>query len=411
MQWGDIAELGKEGEDYLQGCQPFEARTPPPNPVAALDPRAQPAPGYEYAALSLVPKRVRTPEDGEIVEELGDPGIHRTVLTYGSCFGKGLLPNPLPRPPPPPSYISKPAYTRPFKPPCQKKWLAFIFIRVRQWHAHQWYEYFMEFRRNEYSFPQSEVRTPTAIPDCATQVTTFAARRGLLSVPRNINDLERFFQMEVYSQGTAYRVYLVPMDATQRPRATRQLPGPPAMAWITEAELAVRLGVSDVPTAFGCQFSPRSLHAHTSLPIHLRFASECPPLVMYHGTDADAAAAIAATGFLPSTKIGMLGPGIYFAQWDKAVQFSAEDANRKKRSEPGKVLRCYAFPKNCVTMTADKICTCGCGQPYVDHNVVHAAGAEATFVPDHSLPATRRAEWCVRNPDCIMVDAVFHVKS
>jgi hypothetical protein len=183
------------------------------------------------------------------------------------------------------------------------------------------------------------------------------------------------------------------------------------MAWITEAELAVRLGVCDVPTAFGCQFSPRSLHAHTSLPIHLRFASDTPPLVVYHGTDADAAATIAATWFLPSTKVGsMLGPGIYFAQWDKAVQFSVEDADRKKRPQLGKVLRCYAFPKQCVTMTADKICTCGCGQPYVDHNVVHAAGAEATFVPDHSLPATRRAEWCIRNPDCIMVDAVFQVK-
>ena len=30
-----------------------------------------------------------------------------------------------------------------------------------------------------------------------------------------------------------------------------------------------------------------------------------------------------------------------------------------------------------------------------------------TYVADNSLPATRRAEWCIRNPDCILVDGLF----
>jgi hypothetical protein len=162
-------------------------------------------------------------------------------------------------------------------------------------------------------------------------------------------------------------------------------------------------------SAFGCPVSTKSLAALRQLPLHLQFASMTPPLVLYHGTDAAAAALIGAVGMLPSAKAGMLGPGMYFAKWDKAAQFAREDADRVVRTTPGCVLRAIVAPAPTRTMTAADVCTCGCARAFVDHNGRHAAGTDITHVPDNSLPATRRAEWCVRNPDVVLVDGVFDV--
>jgi len=132
-----------------------------------------------------------------------------------------------------------------------------------------------------------------------------------------------------------------------------------------------------------------------------------PPIVVYHGTDGLTASIIAASGMLPSSKAGMLGPGIYFAKWEKARDFGLEDAERVKRNERGCVVRVILTAATCKEMTVADVCTCGCARAFVDHNVHHGASFNMTFVPDNSLPATRRAEWCVRTPDIVVVDGIF----
>ena len=239
-------------------------------------------------------------------------------------------------------------------------------------------------------------------------LTAMCARRGMLFQPPRLADLEACLQAQVTAGGTPHRVYLVPWESTQRPNAARRLRAPPAFFWVAECEVAAHVHLGP-PGAFGCPIARRSLAALRALPIHLQFASMTPPLVLYHGTDAATAALIATAGMLPSAKGGMLGPGMYFAKWDKALQFAREDADRVARPVPGAVIRVVLLPASTRTMTAADVCTCGCARPYVDHNGCIAGSVDVTFVPDNSLPATRRAEWCVHNPDVVLVDGVFDV--
>jgi hypothetical protein len=239
-----------------------------------------------------------------------------------------------------------------------------------------------------------------------TALTSMCARRGMMFQPQRPGELEACLQAEVTADGTPHRVYLVPWESTQRPSTGRRLRVPPAFFWLAESEVAAHVALGP-PAAFGCPIARRSLAALRALPLHLQFASMTPPLVLYHGTDAATAALIATAGMLPSAKGGMLGPGMYFAKWDKAAQFAREDADRVARAVPGAVCRVILLDAPTRTMTVDDVCTCGCARPYVDHNGRHAAGTAVTYVPDNSLPATRRAEWCVRNPDVVIVDGIF----
>lgn len=275
-----------------------------------------------------------------------------------------------------------------------------IFIRQRTWREHTWYEFLLEHRHGSYQFPQAG--------DIGA-VATLCAKRGMLYPPRRSEDLEACLQSVVTAQSTPHRVYLVPWESTQRPHAGRRLRHPPAYFWCAESEVAAAHVAMGPASAFGCLVSTKSLAALRQLPLHLQFASMTPPLVLYHGTDAATAALIGAAGMLPSAKAGMLGPGMYFAKWDKAAQFAREDADRVVRTTPGCVLRAILAPAPTRTMTVADVCTCGCARAFVDHNGRHAVGTDVTFVPDNSLPATRRAEWCVRNPDVVLVDGVFDV--
>jgi hypothetical protein len=278
--------------------------------------------------------------------------------------------------------------------------VAGVFIRQRAWKEHTWYEFLLEHRHGSYQFPQAG--------DIAA-VATLCAKRGMLYPPHRPEELEACLQTVVTAHSTCHRVYLVPWESTQRPHAGRRLRHPPAYFWCAESEVAAAHVAMGPASAFGCPVSTKSLAALRQLPLHLQFASMTPPLVLYHGTDAAAAALIGAVGMLPSAKAGMLGPGMYFAKWDKAAQFAREDADRVVRTTPGCVLRAIVAPAPTRTMTAADVCTCGCARAFVDHNGRHAAGTDITHVPDNSLPATRRAEWCVRNPDVVLVDGVFDV--
>jgi hypothetical protein len=412
--WGEIAEM-----DDFEGCQPYRAHTPPLEQgdveAAFKDTRAQPVPTYHYDLSAF--------EDGEIVEK-----APVAVRTYGSLLGPGPVAAAAPvtyrypyehkkrgnrdqdrcrdwdhhadrRAPPPPL-------------PRRRSWLAFIFIRTRTRGPDVWYEYLMELHRGQYSFLQVDSRGDRApVQELLQQALSVASRRGLLFLPKDIEQAERCYESTTVGEGVPHRTYLIPMDTTQRPNPTRLLTAPPAMYWITESELAMHEQMGP-PSAFGRPICPRSIKAHAALPLNLRFASAAPPIVIYHGTDAAAAAAIAASTFMPSAKPGMmLGAGLYFAGWDKASQFAEEDADRKPRPTPGKVLRCLlAGSTACTTMTGSMVCKCGCGRAFVDHTGEHGASTKVTFVPDNSLPATRRAEWCVRDPGCVFVDGMFQFK-
>jgi len=201
-------------------------------------------------------------------------------------------------------------------------------------------------------------------------------------------------------------MYLVPWETTQRPKPDRNLQAPPALFWLAESELASHVQTG-APSAFWKPLSRSSMAALNALPMNLRFASMSPPLVLYHGTSGPAAARIASAGFMPGMKPAMLGCGIYLARFDKAHDFAVETSDRKVREPCGAVVRVLVFAPSCTTMTRDKTCTCGCAQAFVDHEGKLAEGTAMTFVPDDSLPATRRAAWCVRDHSCVLVDGPF----
>jgi hypothetical protein len=285
-----------------------------------------------------------------------------------------------------------------------KEWLAIIFMRQRFWREHTWYEYLLERRGSEFHFPSAALSNSS--PE--EVIVHNCAKRGMLYKPDNVRDLESCLQHTVMAGDRVHRVYLLPWKTTQRPKSERRLKSPPAYFWLAESEMAAHMHVGP-PSGFGVPIGSTSLQAINALPLHLQFASMSPPIVLYHGTDVSTAGIIAATGMLPTAKVGMLGPGMYFARWDKALDFATETAERVRRDPPGCVVRAIIQADSVREMTAADVCTCGCAKTYVDHNGHHAAGTAITFVPDNSLPATRRAEWCVRNPDCILVDGLFDI--
>jgi hypothetical protein len=283
--------------------------------------------------------------------------------------------------------------------------VAVIFIRQRQFKAHTWYEFLMEYYGGTYQFPSAPAEGG---PDPVMSVLHHCSKRGMLFQPRNIKELAPCFRLEVStSANLRHIVYLVPWRTTQRPKPERRLKAPPTFYWLVESELAAHVQLGS-PSAFGKPINRQSLEALSKLPLNLQFASMHPPLVLYHGTDAVAASIIGASGMLPNAKTGMLGPGMYFARWDKASDFAVKDAERVARPVPGCVIRVISSVASCREMTLTDVCQCGCAKAFVDHTGHYGRGQDATYVPDNSLPATKRAEWCIRNPETILVDGVFN---
>jgi hypothetical protein len=377
--WGDWAE-----EDGLFGahgaCQPYK---PELEEGEILDPYAADVP----SGLKRVPPAVstrRTPPPLSYGRGSHVPSQHKVW---------GARANPS---------AAAAAASRP--PPMQKQYLAMILMRQRFWRDHTWYEYLLERRGDEFHFPSTGLEgfSPEEV------ILHNCAKRGMLYKPDRAQDLEACLQHTVMAGGRCHRVYLLPWKTTQRPKSERRLKSPPAFFWLTESEMAAHVHVGP-PGAFGISIGMVSLQAMSALPLNLQFASMTPPIVLYHGTDVVTAGIIAASGMLPTAKVGMLGPGMYFARWDKARDFATETAERVRREPPGCVVRAIVQADSVREMTSGDVCTCGCAKTYVDHNGHHGTGADITFVPDNSLPATRRAEWCIRNPDCILVDGLFDI--
>jgi hypothetical protein len=183
---------------------------------------------------------------------------------------------------------------------------------------------------------------------------------------------------------------------------------PPSYAWLAECEMATHVHMGNAE-AYGVPIARHTLRACAALPVRLRFASKTPPLVLYHGTSRAVGDAICAGGLKLSSKVGMLGSGLYLAKWRKATKYTAQDSLFVKRSEPGVVVRCIVFPTATETrvMTRDMLCACGCAREFVDHLSTHAEGYRMSMVPDDSLPATRHAEWCVKDIASVFADAVY----
>ena len=159
-------------------------------------------------------------------------------------------------------------------------------------------------------------------------------------------------------------------------------------------------------------FAAETLHIWDVLKMP-KTLSPHPPVALYHGTDVIYLESILKNSFrLPVCTKGclerkktctchMMGKCLYFAKYDKAFSHAKQTSDWKKRSM-GCVLRCAIRLGDC--RTQPKIpCSC-CGKPYVDH-----PGAWMThpfnslYLAPNSLPATRRPEWCVKDPKQVTV--------
>ena len=272
-----------------------------------------------------------------------------------------------------------------------RHYVAVVLARRRTQGDKVWFEYLVEKARDgkQYEFPQGP-----GLEAVLARVTS----RKMFFPPRNIADLDPCLQHTHTLRDVEFRLYLVHFEATQWPKADRRLPPRPHFIWVAGAELSghVHLGP---PSVCGLPVAPSATALFGALPRKLQYASATPPLTLYHGTTGAACKTIAKTGLLPTATPGMLGVGVYFARWDKAISYAG--------GEDGVVVRCLVFPGKTRTMGPDDICGCGCGQAYTDHATTHGKDFTTTYVPDNSLPATKRAEWCVRDPTAVVVDCTF----
>ena len=188
----------------------------------------------------------------------------------------------------------------------------------------------------------------------------------------------------------------------------------PPGTWVCESELAEHEVVGP-PSCMGTPIASWALEQWEALPMACRFASPTPPLVLYHGTEAKFLASIGHRGLLPGPQSmhAMLGPGVYLARWDKAVDFARHDVDNRPRGTAGVVVRALLFwgPRARVRMlTAEDVCGCGCGRAYVDHEGMHTRriGVSAVGVPDNAGSATRRAEWCVKAVSQLGLQAAYY---
>jgi hypothetical protein len=272
-------------------------------------------------------------------------------------------------------------------------------MRARKQGPREWFEFLLEFRNGAYQFLQADA---ACVRECEvpSYLMSAAAQRGMLFAPTNPADIDKCFQTETMQDSTRHRVYMVPFPATQRPRAERELGTPPMMAWAAESELAVHVQLG-LPVVFGRPVCSRSLAALSTLPVHLRFASDAPPLVLYAGFASRRAAIRAAAGGFIATEHaqpGRAGHGIYLSKWPAAAAVAGAD---------GSVLRVLVLARSCTSLTASHICACGvcAGAPFTDHAAAHRNGADMVFAPD---TPTSSAEWCVFDPFFLHVECVLH---
>ena len=286
---------------------------------------------------------------------------------------------------------------------------SILFVRVRSAKLRtgpvEWFEFLMERKGQDaasgcYQFPQIGGKE---LEPLVARLTQRRMLRG--DVPATFRS---HYVTSVTCGRTTMNVFMLPMEKTQQPRTRdRKLIAPPNLYWMCESQLATHGDVGP-PGAFGLLMAPWSLETFYTLHPSMRYASPAPPLVLYHGTDDKAVLDIAATGLKPAPrKDAMLGPGVYFGRWDKARDFATHDAGNDARAVPGVIIRCIVFTGPTLTMASTMICSCGCAKPYVDHSGDHSRGFTTVYIPDNSYGATKRAEWCVKEPDVILVEGIF----
>lgn len=306
-------------------------------------------------------------------------------------------------PPPPPLIAKVPTST----PRPQLSYIAVLCVRKRQYFRNgveiaQWFEFLLMKQKDFYQFPQT---SSTELDP----VFGMLFDRKLISVPPQ--EMGRYFEHQVDHGKTQLRVYRLPFERTQRPKKERTLNGTPRLFWICESEMASHDQLGE-PSAFGVRIAPWALAPFYGLPCAMRFASPQPPLVLYHGTEQRFKDDIVRMGLKPSAKSqSMLGYGVYFARWDKASDFASHDAMNVQRATEGLVARCIVAVSPVIEMTSTIFCKCGCGKPYVDHTGENSKGYRTVFVGDNAIGATRRAEWCVKDPEAILLDGFFTIQS
>jgi hypothetical protein len=286
--------------------------------------------------------------------------------------------------------------------PVRRQWTAAIFMRERKLGSRVWFEFLLEFRNGAYQFLQADAARMRAA-EVPMFLMEAAAHRGMMFVPKHASDIDKCLQTETLQDATCHHVYMVPFAATQRPRAERELGLPPTMAWAAESELAVHVQLG-LPAVFGRPVCSRSLAALATLPVHFRFASASPPLMLYLGIPSRRDAVRAAAGGLnmkEHAQHGRAGNAIYLSKWPAAAAAAGAD---------GSVLRVLVLAPTCMSLTASHRCACGAcdGAAFTDHTAAHRAGADMVFVPD---TASAEAAWAVFEACFLHVECVQHVSS
>lgn len=146
---------------------------------------------------------------------------------------------------------------------------------------------------------------------------------------------------------------------------------------------------------------------------------------LYHGTSKDAAAQIVQSGFKSSAIHsctgtyykcrppyaccckGMLGPGIYLAEFEKARNNAGRVAGAY---QVGSVVTCDVAPGECkfVTPWSTELCKCGCSSLFSDHvaSWYHDQLFDSIVLCDGA--GVKRREFCVRRPRRVRVQKEQH---
>ena len=146
-------------------------------------------------------------------------------------------------------------------------------------------------------------------------------------------------------------------------------------------------------------------------------------VTLFHGTRKSALAPILAAGFHveeahtcpPPCRCGMLGPGVYLAEADKASSNAGRAAGAEAAPggrDPvveGVVLECAVDLGRCAVLSLESECGCCGRRGGVDHAGTWAAAHDSAFLRGGG-PAAKRAEWCVRDPARVRVTAYYVVR-
>ena len=133
-------------------------------------------------------------------------------------------------------------------------------------------------------------------------------------------------------------------------------------------------------------------------------------VTLFHGTSTDTAAALVKDGFrrplcrlLPRCALAacdcqMEGFAVYFAGRAKATEY----ALRRAAVSGARVAALIAVSVDLgrLALARRRPCPCGCGRLFLDHagSWYTRHGADALYVRDGSMPATRVREWAVADP-------------